>query len=372
MSGAFGFVTGLTLACAPLSAQRPPQIRLRPADRVAGARFTRATSLRELNDGRVLVGDAVERRLYLLDWEREEPTVVGRVGDGPGEYRGIGWLHPLAGDSTLFTDSANRRWLLLDGGRIVETLRRGPLGGLRASNVSGTDTLGHVLGLLGYSRTERSIDPMLADSTTLVLVTRGTGRRDTISYLEGGGGQAKLEPSSGGRPALVIGGNPLASFDQALLLQDGWIAVAHGRGYRADWRKPNGEWIYGPALKAQVVAVDDREKCAAWRRWFGTERPCTPDAIPGWPAVLPPFLSKIGKRSTPPLIETPDGLLLVYRTPSSESQDTRYDLIDRSGALVGELLMDERQSLIGAGKKSVYSLTRDETGLETLSRHRWR
>jgi hypothetical protein len=95
----------------PASAQRTPNIALHPANAVFDApdeQFTAITSIRELSNGQVLVADRGENRIALIDMAGQLSTPVSRTGDGPGEYRGVGWLLALGRDSSLFIDPAAR------------------------------------------------------------------------------------------------------------------------------------------------------------------------------------------------------------------------------------------------------------------------
>ncbi|HMS03423.1 MAG TPA: hypothetical protein PKE51_10635 [Gemmatimonadaceae bacterium] len=48
-----------------------------------------------------------------------------------------------------------------------------------------------------------------------------------------------------------------------------------------------------------------------------------------------------------------------------------YLVVDRRGALVGELILPDNASIVGAGARTVYVVVRDEDDLQTLHRHAW-
>src|SRR5262245_58488007 len=87
--------------------------------------FTWLAGVRELADGRVLAVDPGVSGLFLVDFTSASLTQIGRKGQGPEEYSVPGRLYPLPGDSTLLTDFVSRRWLILEGTRIVMTLSAG-------------------------------------------------------------------------------------------------------------------------------------------------------------------------------------------------------------------------------------------------------
>jgi len=86
-----------------------------------------------------------------------------------------------------------------------------------------------------------------------------------------------------------------------------------------------------------------------------------------WPEVLPPFDTS----PTSPLLTAPDGVLLVRRLPTAEQPETRYDIVDRRGALLGQLVLASNQHILGFGAQTVYVITTDDDGIQRLTRHPW-
>ncbi|MEK7667933.1 MAG: hypothetical protein AAB409_04730 [Gemmatimonadota bacterium] len=356
------------------AAAQARRIALRAPDAVAAVEFTRVTSVRELRDGSVLVANQPEGRLVLVQWGSAEAPVIGRAGDGPGEYRGVGWLYALAGDSTLFTDSYLDRWLLLDGPRIVATVvEQNTVNRLLRAQLSGADEFGHVLGVRGEvfpGRAPRTRDT--ADSLLLLLAGRAAQRVDTIARLKGrGGGGFHVGQRESGRPPFIVVTNPLASEDQALLFGDGWIAVARIEPYRVDWRAPDGRWVRGAPLPFTAVGVDDRERCFAMERVLGSAGGSDPSSLPGWPETVPPFLPVWLQSLAPALLAAPDGRLVIARTPTTASPEHQYDVVDRQSRLIGVISVSANETLIGFGARSVYTLSTDAQGVQRLRRHLW-
>ena len=67
----------------------------------------------------------------------------------------------------------------------------------------------------------------------------------------------------------------------------------------------------------------------------------------------------------------PDGMLLIQRTLMADAPGRRYDVVDRTGALRGTIVMPENQTIVGSSSASLYVVTKDDVDLLTLSRHRW-
>ena len=177
-------ILGVAMLVPPAGvAQQNVGLTLQAPNAVAVQQFTDVVAVRELADGRTLLADRSENLLAIVDWDSGTTTPIGRVGDGPAEYRLLEDLFPLQGDSTLVVDPQSDRWLLLDGSRIVDIVTSGdPLNQL-LSILSGGDSAGHLLGVRGYGRSGAYASVSTADSLLLLLADRGFG------YENGGGGE---------------------------------------------------------------------------------------------------------------------------------------------------------------------------------------
>jgi hypothetical protein len=366
----------LMLFSQTLVAQEARRIELRPPDAVAPEQFTLIRSVRELSDGSLLATDRWENRLVLIEWDGGEVTDIGRVGGGPGEFQGVGFLYPLSGDSTLFTDMFNARWSLFDRAVSVETFPEWrPLNRLFGAVLHGADRFGHVLGTSAHSFSSEVSEVSHtwfkdeADTLNLLLGEWAGGRVDTVGLVGGAGAKKGFSERRPGRMNWYIRGNPFQSVEPALLFLDGWIAVARLEPYRVDWRAPDGRWIRGAPLPFEAVEVDDREKCLAVKLWLGS---CDHDiaGIQEWPAIVPPF-AVYDSYAIPVLFAAPDGSVVITRHPTADAPEPRYDIVDRAGRLAGTIILKVNEALIGFGASSVYVLSTDEFDLQTLRRHPW-
>lgn len=370
-AGFAALATSLTITPA-LAQVGTGSVMLPPAEATSSVQFSRPTSIRELADGRVLVADRLERRLVLLRADLSgEVADIGRMGQGPGEFASVHLLHPLGGDTTLLTDPQGGRWHLAGPEGMLGSI--GPRSrGVRllGNNLSGTDSLGGVLGVQGYSPDSPDMaSGRLADSLLLLLVSRASAEVDTVARLKGQGFRPPEVRRPSNRPMMLVTGNPLHSEDQALLFPDGWIAVAYVEPYRVSWRSPGAEWTRGPTYEVERVRVTEGERCFALARYVGSHIPCDPTLTPGWPEFAPPF---VFTRTFPDLFAAPRGSLVIKRTPTSLAPDARYDVFNRLGERTGTLALREGQRILGFGESSVYIVTRDpRTDLHTLSRHPW-
>jgi hypothetical protein len=198
----------------------------------------------------------------------------------------------------------------------------------------------------------------LAESTFAVLVHRVSGVADTIARmaLEGRRGRVSTGTTPRGR-ATSVRRIPLPAWETPLLFFDGLVAVARIEPYRVDWRAPDGRWTLGRPLSARSIRTTDAEKEAYIKRnsW---SRNAT-----DWPAELPPFENPVT------LLASPDGRVLVKRLPTLAEPGTRYDVIDRAGNRVTQIVLPANEHILGFGAKSVYIVVTDDDGIQRLRRH---
>ena len=383
-------ILALTSACTDEApAEPPPVIDLPPAAATLQKHdFSRVLSVVELEDGSVLLTDGIENALHVIDLQSGEVRTEGSSGEGPGEYGRVGHLYPLGSDSTALVGQPPRI-LLLAGDRIVQTLDpvypRLGMGGT-GEPPWGVDRSGRVLGVEGFAFQPRSgwsrthADSLLVMLSTGSVFDEGTSEPDTIARV-GGQGRWGVEHVStvsqmGGREVTMNSTltSPLASEGQAWLFADGWVALAHPDPYRVDWLTPGGEWVRGDTLPVTPAAVTPEEQCLAIGRLV-PDAQCDPDRYPDWPGQVPPFTMGVDRGWVTPggtaLQPGPHGLLLIRRTPTTVAPETRYDVVDRSGALRGAILMPDGATIVGFGPASLYVVQKDEMDLLTLSRHPW-
>lgn len=368
----FAPLLAVVVQVATVDAQQPVALRLGHAVEVTESRFTFLTSVRELGDGRLLVADPREGGLLLID-RQGSTEVIGRRGDGPGEYRAPLSIMPLGADSSLVVDHGSRRWLLLSGDDVVATVpafeQLPTMLGLFWGQPAASDSRGHVIGV-GAHRFLNAVDfrsPATADSLVLLLGDRATGSIDTIAVLDGPGSDGVSWTERDDTHVVVLS-NPLAAVDQAILFEDGWLAVVRAEPYGVEWRRPDGRWVIGTPIRTTPTPADDAERCLAIERYrLRGESPCDPSALRGWPDFVPPFLFR--PDLVPSLLATPRGHVAIARTPTTDSAEPRYDIVSRSGTLVATLVLEAGQSLVGFGTTDAYVVTTDDFDLQRLTRH---
>jgi hypothetical protein len=365
----------LLFAVSPSDAQvtRVPTLTLSGARERHPADFSVIGSARELPGERVLVADQRERQIRSVRFTDQSSISIGRPGKGPKEFLWLGTLRAVSRDSTIFSDGANRRWMLLEGEHIVGSMPPDhPAVRSFQAILDGADTAGSVM---LSPRTWPMISDMpsrLPDSSPVLLVPRKGGAphvvatlkrqpTNTVAPLDGNWKRRGTIPAPIGT---VLG---MSEDEAALLCTDGRVAVARVQPFRVDYREPNGRWRLGAPMPIPDIPVDGVERAAYLKRTadmyvFDYQRPKDSD----FPRVLPVFVGL-----SRPLIETPDGGLFVKRTQSARQPNNRYLVIDRASRLQGELVLPINQTIVGSGRQHVYLVETDEDDLQHLVRVRW-
>lgn len=376
----------LSLGISPSRAQQAevPTQRLVEPEAAFSEPFSSIAGLRELSDGRVIVSDRLEAAIRLIDFSSGAVRELGRVGQGPGEFKTPGDLLALPGDSTLLVDFGNMRMSVIgpDGSLAMksESLMRPEGYFLRpaAADVRGRlyfDTQG----LIVTSRLGARSEP--SDSAVIARWDRATGAVDTVGRLaerrpEGG----TLKVSGGGGSMSFSGGAaPFAAVDAWDAAADGRVAIARAEEYRIEWHSPDGATLRGPAVRYEPVEVTQQDKEEWADRLSGASVSIATSSGGGrgggsfnlprpdieeleWPEVKPPF-----PRGA--VAVTADGEVWVQRHVRQGAPET-YDVFDGAGRRVRQVVLAEDRQLVGFGRGTVYVARRDEDDLRWLERHR--
>lgn len=363
-------------------AQSPPLTRLAAPTAALAEEFSAIASVRELSDGRVLVSDERDGRLVIADFDTGSGVQVGRRGSGPGEYRQIGRIWALGGDTTLLKEPFSPRWLLLNGGEVVATLGPGEAAVriVGPNRLLGADARGHLV----WTQYGRAANGRLTlnDSLLVVRLSRATQRVDTIARVQSHTGWSRDAGVTDAAPAVAASsdGAPqrrtyhigLAAPDEVAVFPDGWVALVRADPYRVDWCAPDRRCVEGQPLAAPRLAMSDREKraylavAAATQTWPPTT---DPSETAGWPNTLPPFATPASHIDASAVVALPDGRLLVERLPTADVPHRRYDILARSGGVVRQLQLELVERVVGTSERHLYVAAIGEDGIQRLRRH---
>jgi hypothetical protein len=363
---------GTLLTLLPCLAYSQETIALGPSTGRIDPAMKCMTSLRELRDGRVLVTDPQGGVILLIDFATGLVSRVGRRGKGPLEYVSVGPAYPLPADSSMILDMGMKRWLLLEGPRVVAhtSIPATPLNG--ALDLIGALPHGSVVFMREPRQTAGTKIFGKSDSSHVVRVNRRTGREDTLARVRMSAAALTVEHKPGTDSVIKwsLRRFPFAQSEQVAVFPDGWIAIARLDPYRVDWRTPDGRWIRGPLLPFEEITVDGNEK-QAYTEWEEREsgNPVVPvSSHSNWPATIPPFLTMW---LPGPVYPTAEGLLVIQRAPTSRRRAYSYDVVNRKGRLTARVDLQESERIIGFGVRTAYVLESDSNGIEWIRRHRW-
>ena len=359
-------------------AQAPKRVVLPPHDARFEQPFGAIIGVRELSDGRIIVADREDLGLVVADFRSQATKQISRKGAGPNEYGAVARIFRIGGDSTLMPDLMQRRWLVLDGDRIVTTVPPDNAT-VRAMQglFLGADAAGHVMReFYGEAPVGQSVSGE-ADSSYLVRYHRSSGRADTIARL-------MRRPTASIRQTNAKGENTFVGMralrlrvgEQYIVHPDGWIAIVRINPLRVDWRSPEGRWILGAPLPVPVIRMSAREKQASLARTAASEAANRSSAPPtplppqmktpddDWPDVMPPYIQ--GE-----IMFSPDGDVIFRRQPSADHPGVAYYVVDRRGRLLGILELKDNERIIAAGARSLYVVESDADDLKYIRRHPW-
>ena len=383
-----GLAVALSAGAAPGFSQ-VPEHKLTKPDATFPESFSLIQGLRELRDGRVMIADPLGQALVVADLHAGRADTLGRVGQGPREYRQPDGLFALPGDSTLLVDLGNARLTVIapDGsfGATAPLAQGdpgpGPGGGLMIVMPRTVDAKGRVYfqgtmgGRLGQS---------LPDSAPVLRWDRASGKIDTVATVK----IEELKRSTSGGPGnqnVMVRPVPLSPQDAWTVGADGRIALVRSDGYYVEWIMSDGrsvrgervayrpvpvrtadkeEWAAGIANGVQVMmTVDNGRRSMSMQRGGGAGRNIMPDLDSyEWPDVKPAFRSNGTSVS-------PDGALWVERYVSAGSPRT-FDVFGQDGRLTARVVLPAGRRLVGFGKGVVYLAWNDEFDLQYLERHR--
>lgn len=354
--------------------------------------FTRVAGVRELRDGRVIVLDAQDQSIHLVNLATRTASPIGRQGDGPGEFRLPLRILALPNDSSLVEDMARPNGLLVitpDGRAGGLLAANNPaLGTMAQASVAATDAQGRLYGrtfaarvggdsvdISRFDASARRWEPVARMCPKVVSMLREVGRCGAASAAV----PAPL-PAGIARAARPLNSapEPYTTVDQWAVAPDGRVAVVSVDPYFVTFFQAGRPPVAGPRIPVAPTRLTEGHR-AAWRRERelpvamvsanrnGTttssyqRRPVQEPAE--WPTHLPPFLPGA-------LAFAPDGTLWVQRTTADASAPPTYDLIGPVGTVTSQLVLPARTRLVGFGAGTIYLVRIDEDDLEYLQRYR--
>jgi hypothetical protein len=343
-------------------------------------------SVRETADGSVLVADPLSQVVLRIDLLAGTADTLGRVGEGPQEYKQPDQVFPLPGDSTLLVDIGKLRLTVIDPAGTFHS-------GMAMAAATGdgrldvimprfADAQGRLYYTGGFSMGEGP-----PDSTLVVRYDRATEAVDTMGWI--------WRPE----PRVTRSGSSVRTMSTQMEGRDDWavgpegqFAIVRAEDYSVEWRYPDGRTVSGSPNPVEVQGIADADKLAFLERRSSSGLMMMVTASPSGPNNMTMMRGGAGMMGDEPNLMdyewaevfapfrpdrsrvSPAGELWVERWLPA-SRNPQMDVFDGEGSKLGTVDLPEGRELIGFGttadgSPAVYLVRTDEFDLKWLERYR--
>jgi hypothetical protein len=342
--------------------------------------FASIRSVRELQDGSLLVVDGLERAVYLVNRAGTRRQELGGLGTRTLDYVGPDQILPLPGDSSLLFDATLEQYLVVtpEGSEAGRFELSAEATHLRTIRPHASDQLGGIFFAEPGGLTEIGPEGKVRSVSRVFRYDRRTGQVQVMARTAGP--SAPMGPPSlpgagtsddSGTVVLPVP-NPYQPTDAWGVAEDGRVAVVHVDADRLEWFGAAGAVMTGPRLQIEgrPVASSDRERyLEAWREEQLREgfdrdylRAVQADWV-DWPAEAPGFRGGFAP------VDPWGNLWLSLSHPGDIV--TRFALIDGQGVRRAEVTLPLHSRLQGFGSDALYLVRTDGVGLEWIQRYPW-
>lgn len=334
--------------------------------------FTSVRSLTSLPDGRLVISDVSEKKLYLLNFPKGDATPLARTGSGPREYQDPGGSYRAAGGGVTIYDQRQKRFLPVTvSGQLQDVVALPMTPSSWGASDEGPDSfvpdsLGNI-----FTLGERHLQGVAQDSIPLLRYDRRGVLRDTVAYLRQP--ERKSLPSS--QPGVTMSQMVIFSpQDVWAVAADGAVAIVRASPYRIDWYTLGTKLVRGQPIGFTPLRSTraDRDSLAARasrsagpqiRRNGQSQAISMPKTEPLMKESKPPFGAQV------PRIDE-RGRLWVERNGAAEAPARVYDLFDRRGVLTDRVELPAGSRLVGFDASWMYTVRKDDDDLLHLQRYR--
>ena len=342
-----------------------PTLQIGAVDGDASALLNRTGSATRLSDGRVVVAQPSELRVF--DAAGRHLQTIGRRGQGPGEFAlGISGVVALAGDTIAVGQS--RSIVLFDPrGAYARSVPTAPPGMVRDHRAEGARILPDGSALINLYDPEPKQWPLsvMRPRHGFVRVAQGAGRVDTVGFFPGfeqvvtvGGSRPEIEirpfaritHATSGGDRVYIGDNERYAIRTYALRDMRLLMEIRGAGapipvtpaMRAAWaeRQRKSLEVLPPARRAVEGPVRERAIASA----------DFPPTLPAFAALAADRLGNLWVRATP--------------TPGQESAIPTFTVFDRSGRLLGDIRPPAGATILELGDSYMLGLWKNEDDVE--------
>jgi hypothetical protein len=320
-----------------------------------------------LTNGRVVIADRGSQTLRMFDTHGAHLRDIGRVGEGPGEFRGLDGVALLRGDSIAAWDLRLRRLSVFDPtGRMAREMAPRDLG--LFPRFKGVLNDGSVVLTAG-------VHP----GRSMVVST--APRRDSVTYLRFSPGGVLLDTLGKypGAETVMLMSTGAMTMEEVVFGRDFHLVVGRDRYYGADDDRFELTEYRLPATPVRRIykrhpprQVSDADLARFLKQ---------PRDVSGVPPQLRAQLAKrnpgVPHRPTLPAFESllldAEGYLWVEHPRVTEAESGRWDVFDREGKWVTTVATPAGYRVLQIGRDFTLGTARDTLDVEhvhlyTLSR----
>lgn len=334
---------------------------------VPSEQLFQALAATRLSDGRVAVANSGTHELRFYAPDGRHLLSAGSEGDGPGEFRHLGWVGLSASDTIMAWDDAHGRLSLFDPrGRFVRAVTPTGLPGI-FPQLHGAFADGSVVLATGMDLARLPAEGQVWRDTAAYVRVGHTGERLGDLGRFPGTEQFAVRPA-GGRGSVITNTRPFARRTVTAVRGDR-LYVGTGDAYELAVYDASGKLARRVRRAHRPLAVtgQDREDYRASlvnlsgaqaRRDEERMR----DAAP-YPDVMPPYTG---------LRLDPDGYLWVEEAvrPGERRAGVPWSVFDPEGRLLGSLRLPPALYVLEIGRDYVLGRARDESDVEHLRLYR--
>lgn len=329
-----------------------------------------ALSATRLPDGRVVVANAGTHELRFYAPDGRHLLSAGREGDGPGEFRHLGWVGLLSGDTLAAWDAVQGRLSVFDSrGRFVRAFTSTGLPGI-FPQLHGAFADGSVVLATGMDLARLpAAGQVWRDTAAYVRVGHAGERLGDLGRFPGTEQFAALPP--GGRGTFIVNTRPFAR-RTVTAVRGGRLYVGTGDRYEVAVYDASGRLARLVRKEHRPLAITskDREDYRASIVTLGgpggeesrREQERMLEAAP-YPDRMPPYTG---------LRVDAEGNLWVEEAvrPGERSAGVPWSVFDSEGRLLGSLRFPPALYVLEIGRDYVLGRARDESDAEHLRLYR--
>ena len=343
-------------ALVPLAGSEPVPRKAAALPLKLTSSLVHVSAAHELADGRVLLSDAKNTIVWVLDQKTGVLTRLGSAGAGPDQYVQPGGFYVGSAGATLLLDRAQQRVTIIspkaEFAGTYSIARKGE------QSSSSADRDFQRLDSRGFAYF--TDPPAIADRAgmgvpaplRLVRFEPKTQQRETVAELRRPE-MKTIETGPGSTISRSVTGSPADGWGVA---PDGRVAVVRGQPYRVDWISPTGAVSRGPEIAFDPIPMTqaDRDAFIAANAGRGGASTGFAGGTTGGGGIEPMFASTKAPFSAADVLVSPDAQVWVPRSRPFTATTMVVDVFNARGQRIDRVEFPEHSRIVGFGAGAVF------------------